>query len=256
MSAEFRSVDVLDRVAEPTLAPNERSVICDITDLDALTRALDGADAVVHLAGYPDEQPIAEILRVNGLGTWNIYEAARTCGIGRVVFASSNHVTGFYPRDQRIDPDMPMRPDGTYGLSKCLGELIAGLYWDRAGIRSLSIRIGNAMAPPTTRRGLFIWISARDLAQLVRIGLTHDQIEATVVYGVSAREGGWWDNARAEALGYRPQDRIEAMADPGARRSPPEHLLAETFQGGVFCTLDHDGTPRRRTDPLDAPPGR
>ncbi len=250
MSAEFAQVVVLDLVEETQLAPNETAVVCDVTDLPALTRALAGADAVIHLAGYPSDRPVEDILQVNCLGTWNLYEAARLNGIRRVVVASSNHATGFYPRDQVVSPDMPMRPDGTYGLSKCWGELVAGLYWDKSGIRSLSIRIGNALGRPETRRALHVWISARDLAQLVRIGLTHPQVDATVVYGISRRDDGWWDNSVAEALGYAPQDRIDDFGAPGAATSPPETAVSESFQGGMFCDHDHDGVIRYRSDPL------
>lgn len=250
MSAEFAEVVVLDLVGETVLAPNETAMVCDVTDRAALTRALAGADAVVHLAGYPTEQAVEDILQVNCLGTWNIYEAARENGIGRVVFASSNHATGFYPRDQVVSPSMPMRPDGTYGLSKCWGELVAGLYWDRAGIRTLSIRIGNALGPPPSRRAIEVWISARDLAQLVRIGLTHPEVDATVVYGISDRDNAWWDNSVARALGYRPQDRNADHALPGAATSPLESPVAEAFQGGGFCDHRHDGVIRSRFDSL------
>nr|WP_275981976.1 NAD(P)-dependent oxidoreductase [Frigidibacter sp. ROC022] len=250
MSAEFRKVTVLDLVAETDLAENEVASVCDIVDLAALTGALEGADALIHLAGYPIDQAIEDILRVNCQGTWNLYEAARQQGIGRVVQASSNHATGFYRRDQRVSPDMPMRPDGSYGLSKCFGELVAGLYWDKAGIRTLSLRIGNAMDRPSHRRGLVTWISPRDLAQQVRIGLTHPDIDATVIYGVSACEDGWWDNSVATALGYVPQDRIEDFATPDAWTSPLETEVAETFQGGMFCSVNHDGVIRGRADLL------
>ena len=48
----------------------------------------------------------------------------------RIVFASSNHVTGFYRQDEVITPKDPVRPDGFYGLSKAFGENLAQLYWD------------------------------------------------------------------------------------------------------------------------------
>ena len=53
-------------------------------------------------------------------------EAARRHGVRRIVFASSNHVTGFYRQDQVISPRDPARPDGFYGLSKAFGENLAG----------------------------------------------------------------------------------------------------------------------------------
>ncbi len=250
LAAEARHVLVLDLVEPAELAPNETARVCDITDLDALAAAFRGADGVVHLAGYPNDRPMAEILRVNGLGTWNVYEAARIAGVGRVVQASSNHATGFYPRATRVSPAMPMRPDGTYGLTKALGELVAGLYWDKAGIRSLAIRIGNAQARPTSRRSLNLWISARDLAQLVRIGLTHPDVDCQAVFGVSQVEDGWYDNSLAFALGYAPQDRAADLASPETLHDAAGDMqaIADHFQGGPFCIRDHDGVLRRRHD--------
>jgi uronate dehydrogenase len=250
MAAEVDRLTVLDLVAAPDLRANERMLTCDLADLDGLTRAFAGADGIVHLAGYANDRAFAEILRVNALGTWNVYEAARRAGVPRVVLASSNHAMGFYPRSRTVDSAMPMRPDGTYGLTKAFGELIAAMFWDKAGIRSLMIRIGNAQERPTSRRSLVLWISPRDLAQLVRIGLTHPQIDCQAVYGVSAAEPSWYDNALAAALGYRPQDRIADFATPEAAFDPPGPLpeVSEHFQGGAFCARDSDGIRRRRHD--------
>jgi uronate dehydrogenase len=141
-----------------------------------------------------------------------------------------------------------MRPDSLYGLTKCWSELVAGLYYDKAGIRSLVIRIGNAMERPTARRSLIIWISARDLAQLVMIGFTHPDIDCTTVYGVSKGGGEWWDNSVAERLGYRPVDVIRDFATPEAFRDDTGPLpeIREFFQGGGMCTSDHDGQLRIR----------
>lgn len=51
------------------------------------------------------------------LARW-VRMAARKQGVKRVVFASSNHVSGFYRQDETITADHPARPDGMYGLSK------------------------------------------------------------------------------------------------------------------------------------------
>ena len=81
----------------------------------------------------------------------HLYEAARKHGVRRIVFASSNHVTGFYRQDEVIDPRMPMRPDGHYGLSKAFGEQLAQFYFDRYGLETVSLRIGSAS--PSRRTG-------------------------------------------------------------------------------------------------------
>lgn len=231
-------------IHEPAdLAENESFAGADLSKLDEATAALAGIEGIVHLAGLAGGVDMNAILQANVLGTYNLYEAARINKVERVVYASSNHATGFYPRGQIISPLDPMRPDSPYGLSKCWGELVAGLYYDTSGIRSLSIRIGNAGTYPNSERSIAIWISARDLAQLVRIGFTHPSIAATVVYGVSDTDEKWWDNGLAARLGYQPQDRPRdhAHIEDGA-----EGAVARAFQGGGFCEFNHDGTIRMR----------
>jgi uronate dehydrogenase len=248
LAGRIGAVRILDLADPGDLAEHESWARVDITDLAALTAAVERADAIVHFAGYPNERAVEDILRVNVLGTHNVYEAAVRAGIGRVVLASSNHATGFYPRDVRVGVEDQMRPDSLYGLSKCWGELEAGLYFEKAGLRTLAIRIGNAGERPFDPRGLAVWISPRDLAQLVLIGLEHPDIDCTIVYGVSGTDAAWWDNSVATALGYRPQDRTVDFAAPEAFQPKPSPLpeVTDHFQGAGFCALGHDGAVRRR----------
>ncbi len=248
LAGRVKAVRILDLADPGDLAAHESWSAVDITDLAALTAAVEGADAIVHFAGYPNERAVEDMLRVNVLGTHNVYEAAVRTGIGRVVLASSNHTTGFYPRDARVGVEDQMRPDSLYGLSKCWGELEAGLYFEKTGLRTLAIRIGNAGERPFDPRGLAVWISPRDLAQLVLIGLEHPDVDCTTVYGVSGTDATWWDNSVATALGYRPQDRTVDFAAPEAFQPKPSPLpeVTDHFQGAGFCTLNHDGAVRRR----------
>src|SRR3546814_8187439 len=55
---------------------------------------------------YIVERPFEEILPANIQGTYNIYEAARVHGVRRIVFASSNHVTGFYRQGEVLDAEI------------------------------------------------------------------------------------------------------------------------------------------------------
>jgi uronate dehydrogenase len=248
LSSRFAAVRVIDLVAPAELHRNETFVAADMSDLAGLTPALAGLDGVVHLAGLNTERDLAQTLHVNVLGASNLYEAARLNGVGRIVLGSSNHAMGFYRRDERVGAYDQMRPDTLYGLSKCWAELTAGLYYDKAGIRTLSIRIGNAQERPTTPRSLEIWISPGDLAQLCELGLTHPEVDCTIVYGVSAGGGSWYDNSEADRLGYRPADVIRDFAAPEAFVEQPVALndIAETYQGGPFVTWGHDGTPHPR----------
>jgi uronate dehydrogenase len=242
---EVEHLTLIDLRRPTDLAPSESFVEADLADAGAMRSALRDVDGVIHLGGIPREAEIADILRVNALGTYNLYEAARENGVGRVVFASSNHATGFYPRSEIIGVAETARPDSRYGLSKSWGEMVAGYYYDTAGIRTLSIRIGNAAAYPNSERTAAIWISARDLWQLVRIGLTHPDIAAAVVYGMPRNDGAWWHDELAERLGYRPQDNGRDHLRVEAAREGP---VAGFFQGGGFCEPQHDGTIRLRDE--------
>jgi uronate dehydrogenase len=248
LSPQVGHVRVVDLAEPQELADNESFVRADITKVDELTAAFAGLDGIVHLAGIPGERALDEMVRVNVIGTSTVYEAARRADVPRIVLGSSNHATGFYPRDTVVKSDSPMRPDSIYGLTKCWGELTAGLYYDKAGVRSLIVRIGNAQDMPRAPRSLDVWISPNDLAQLSLIGLTHPDIDVKTVFGVSGGGGSWWDNSEADKLGYVPEDRIRDFAHPDAFKPLPADAppVGEYFQGGLFCTFEHDGTIRRR----------
>lgn len=255
LEGKVRAVRVLDLKSPDSLQANETWSSVDICDLNSTLSALNGVDAIIHLAGFPGERPIEDIVRVNVLGTHNVYEAARELGIKRVVLGSSNHVTGFFARDQRVSPVGAMRPDSFYGLSKCWNELEAGLYFQKCGIESFIIRIANAsMEPADSRsdeRSRATWVSPRDLAQLVLIGLESLEVDCTTVYGVSQSPYAWWDNSVAEALGYKPADRgmDYAIPHPSVPAAGEKQHISAHFQGGRFCAIGHDGVLRvLRTD--------
>ncbi|WP_107483990.1 NAD-dependent epimerase/dehydratase family protein, partial [Streptomyces recifensis] len=191
-------------------------ITADLADLDALREAVRGTDAVLHLAGISLEAPFEKILKANIEGTYHLYEAARLEGVPRVVFASSNHAVGGAPvpapHGPRIPVDTPHRPDTFYGLSKCFGEDLAQLYWDRHGIETVSVRIGSCFPEPTSVRMLSIWLSPADAARLFHAAFTAEDVGHTVVYGSSANTRLWWDLASARALGYAPEDDSEPYA--------------------------------------------
>ncbi|MFF3321664.1 NAD-dependent epimerase/dehydratase family protein [Streptomyces sp. NPDC002889] len=198
------------------------AITADLADRKALREAVQGVDAILHLAGIALEASFDHILRANIEGTYNLYEAAREEGVRRVVFASSNHAVGFVPRpggEAPIAPDalIPVetrhRPDTFYGLSKCFGEDLAQLYWDRHGLETVSVRIGSCLMEPTSVRMLSVWMSPGDGARLFHAALGAEEVGHTVVYGSSANTRLWWDLSTARALGYEPQDDSEQYAE-------------------------------------------
>ena len=142
----------VDRVPAPSLgAP---ALLADLCDLGQTYGALAGADAVIHLGaipapiGFPPEQ----VYRNNMLSTFNVFEAAASLGIRRMVYASSVSALGF-PWQHRwseplylpIDEAHPLLPQDCYGLSKAQGEGIASAYALRGAVSTASLRFSTVL---------------------------------------------------------------------------------------------------------------
>ena len=119
------------------------------------------------------------------------------------------------------------------------GEALGSLYADKYGLEVYIMRIGNAADRPADKRRLSIWLSSRDLAQLVAIGIDHPGIRFEIVYGISRNKRAWYDNSNAYRLGYKPQDDSEVYAKEILAREPVGgDPIAELHQGGVFCVAE------------------
>jgi uronate dehydrogenase len=218
---------------------DQEFVRADISRKADALRITKGVDAIVHLGGYSVEGPWEGILSANLIGCYNVFEAARRNGVKRILFPTSNHATGFYPRSQTIDHRVYPKPDSRYGVSKVFGEALGSLYADKYGMQFLMIRIGNVNPVPIDKRRLSIWISPRDLAQLVTIGIEHPDIRFEIVYGISGNKRAWYDNANAFRLGFRPLDDAEKWAAELLAKEPAGgDPVAEKFQGGLFCVAE------------------
>ena len=217
-------------------APHEETQPVDLGDAGAVLALLADVDAVVHMGGVSTEQPWEAILPANIVGAYNLYEAARRQGVRRVVFASSNHVTGFYRQDEVIPAGAPPRPDGLYGLSKAFGEDLAQLYFDRHAIETVSLRIGSSFAEPRDRRMLHTWMSFDDMERLVLAALTAKDVGHSIICGASANPQPWWDNTPAAHIGYVPQDSSAPWVAQVERDNPPGDPgdPAVIYQGGAF----------------------
>ncbi len=208
-----RTLRLLD-TAPITAGPGEEAVRASVTDLDAMTEACRNVTAVVHLGGISGEAPWQQILEVNIDGTYAVFEAARRAGVGRVVFASSNHAVGFTPRADFPVPDYAFpAPDTYYGVAKVAGEALASLYHSRYGMDAICIRILTCAERPPTIRALSTWLSPDDAGRLFEACLSAPSPGFRVVFGVSANtRGGWVSLDEARALGYQPRDDAEAYA--------------------------------------------
>src|SRR6204780_2769354 len=132
-----RTLRLLD-VAPLEAGPGEEAIEASVTDMEAMTAACRGADAVIHLAGIPGEASWPRILELNINGSYVTFEAARRAGVPRVIFASSNHAVGFTPRSDFPVPDYAFpAPDTFYGVSKATVEELAAMYHYRYGLDAI-----------------------------------------------------------------------------------------------------------------------
>jgi nucleoside-diphosphate-sugar epimerase len=192
-------------------------------------------DVVIDLAADPDAvAPWPKVWKNNLRATANALELAVRARVRRLIFASSNHVTGMYEDDPPyssivagdygdLDPDatpminarFPVRPDGWYAVGKAFGEAAGRYYSDEFGVSVICLRIGtvNREDRPLEPRHFATLLTHADLIRLVVSAITApDELRFGVYYGVSRNRWRFWDieEARAE-IGYNPQDDAEAF---------------------------------------------
>jgi uronate dehydrogenase len=225
------------RNLETPLLEGEEFQACDLADHDAVGKLVTGAELVVHFGGVAQERPFEPILQGNIIGQFNLYDNALAHGVKRIIFASSNHVTGSYRADEVIDTRQPMRPDGLYAVSKGYGELLASFYHDRHGLESVCLRIGTCKPAPKSPRCLSAWLSYGDLIELVRCAALAPDAGFAVVYGVSNNMQSWWRGDDADRIGYQARDSADDYREEVARQHP--NAVAPLRQGGNIFTRDY-----------------
>ena len=212
--------------------PEEKNHKCDLKDYDSLVSAFKDQHTIVHLAA--DRSMRADwdtVLPYNIIGLRNVYEAARVCGVKRVVFGSSQHSIGGNYDDEpyksvmnsefdkveypfkRMDETTRIRPSGWYGVSKAFGEAVGSIYSQYHGISSINLRIGYTASTDNTGAGKSMWLSHRDAAQIHSKAV---DAPMSLMYGLYfATSNNHWnlfDITKAkEELGYEPQDDAGAI---------------------------------------------
>ena len=223
------------------IADHEEGIVCDLSDKEQAYELTKDVDVVVHMGGVGKENTFDAILQSNYIGFYNLYEGCRKNGVKRIVWGSSNHAIGFYPRTQTIDASATPKPDSLYGVSKVYGEALAQYYFDKFSLESVSIRIGSSFPEPLDRRMLATWLSYRDLTQLVERSLIVPKVGHMIVYGMSDNDETFWDNTQASSLGYRPKDNAEMYREKVESNTPLPDPCDPTFMyhGGGFAKAGH-----------------
>jgi uronate dehydrogenase len=164
-----RLVRGFDRMPTPGISD---FLISDLTDAAALQEAARGVGAIVHLAAFPDDADfLTHLLPSNIIGLHNVLEAARVCGVKRVILASTGQVVwwqlleGPWP----IQPDVPYTPRDWYAVTKVFSESAGRAYARKYGLTVVAVRLGwfprtpeHAAELASTERGPNLYFSPGD----------------------------------------------------------------------------------------------
>lgn len=211
----------------------------DLASMDDMMKVIEGADMVVHMGAFVDEGPFEQLLGPNFVGSYNVWEAAHKHGVRRVIYASSIHAVGMYPKNEFIDTEVAHRPDTFYGLAKCFTEDLGRMYWEKRGLESVHMRILSC-AQVNNPRALGSWLSYDDLIQLVTRCIDTPVTGFAVIYGVSDNDRAPVDNAKAAFLGFRPKDNAEQFAAEVLAEAEPldPHDAGHMCHGGPFASVE------------------
>jgi len=172
LSAAGARIRVVDLQPHPD--PEVELVRGDIADAEVIEEALDGGfDGIVHLAAVTSvlksvEQPELTY-RTNVQGTHRLLEGAREAGVGALVFASTNAVTGPM-EDPAITERSRLRPLTPYGATKAAGEMLMSAYTGVYGVRCTFLRLTNVYGPGMQAKDSIV---AR-LMRCIRLGTTFE----------------------------------------------------------------------------------
>jgi UDP-glucose 4-epimerase len=134
--------------------PRLRVVRGEVGDTEALARAMDGHEVVIHLASNPDiaraaREPTIDFEQGTAL-TSSVVEAMRRTGAGRLLYASGSGVYGDIGAVEAHEDRGPLLPVSTYGASKLAGEALISSYAHMFGLRGCAFRFGNVVGPRQT----------------------------------------------------------------------------------------------------------
>lgn len=137
------SVRGFDRAPSPGLP---EATVADLSDLESLKAALDGVEALVHLAATPDdvEDPVNNLFPPNITGLYHTLELAREAGVQRLVLPSSGQVNWFrnFEGPWPLDETVPVSPKSWYAATKMFLESIGHSYSATHGMSVIIARLG------------------------------------------------------------------------------------------------------------------
>jgi uronate dehydrogenase len=183
----------------------------EIEQAEHVRQAMQGMDAVIHLAANPYDAPFPELIGPNVLGLYHVLDAARAEGVKRVVLASSVQTVGTR-NDRRLKAEH-RAPANHYAVTKVLAEEMGAMYAQRFGMEVIAARIGWVVRDEREARKMqelrlfHIYVSRADIANFFALSI-HSEFNGFAVLwamGADGRERFDLEPAR-RAIGYDPQE--------------------------------------------------
>ncbi|MGD0766937.1 MAG: NAD-dependent epimerase/dehydratase family protein [Tepidisphaeraceae bacterium] len=212
LGAKVTVLDDLSGGGDPKVLPKDvefvRESILDVIILDKCTR---GRGLVFHQAALGSvprslKEP-RKYQMVNTGGTLNVLEAARLCGVGRVMFAASSSAYGDAPELPKVET-MAVAPRSPYAATKVAGEAMAAAYSAGMGLDTVSLRYFNVFGPRQSARNAYAAVMAA-FAKAMLAG------KPPTVYGdgEQSRDFTYVDNVvHANLLAARREQRLDGVA--------------------------------------------
>ena len=184
----------------------------DVRAFESVRTALEGMDAVIHLAAMTAKPSAKDPLAahdVNVKGTYNLAEAAVQAGVKRIVFASTIAVTGslskaFVPQYVPVDEDHPCLARDTYGITKYLGEEVLKAYSRQHDLATVCLRLNwvqdtrAAGASAGGQATFWSTVDYRDVMQALVLALESDSVGCEIINVAS--ENNWFNKDSLELV--------------------------------------------------------
>ncbi len=199
-----------DRVATPNI---QDMIVGNIEDRGVVAQAMQGMNAVIHLAAEPNDADFPLLVGPNVIGLFNVMDAARAANIKRIVLASSIQVLSHRSRANAPASVHDASPGNHYALTKLWAEKMGEMYARHYGLSVLVVRIAWLVRNQTEAMAMLrnprphLYLSARDAGRFFVRAVEAEGIDFAVVYAGSRGAELAFDMASARAvLGYVAQD--------------------------------------------------
>ena len=150
---------------------NACNILGDIRDYSLLKSSMSGVDYVFHLAAHSRIQPALnnpiDCFDVNVIGTTNVLQSSKECGVKKVVLSSTSSSYGNKNKIP-LKEDMIVDALNPYSVSKVSAENIAKMYTDLFGLETVSLRYFNVYGDRQPLKGQYAPVIGLFIEQYMR----------------------------------------------------------------------------------------